>query len=87
MKRLLAAALLVTSGVAFAAEPAYAPPLAVCSTEITYTIKDASGNVMEETNYARAWPIDCVTQVKGKYLMVQKMFTAGEARFNQLSGE
>ena len=87
MKRLLAAALLVTSGVAFAAGPAYVPPAALCSTEITYTIKDASGAVMDETTYTRAWPIDCVSQVKGKYLMLQQIFTAGEARFNQLIGE
>ena len=84
MKRLLAVALLTVSGMATAVE--YVPPAALCSTEITYTIKDASGNVMDETNYVRAWPIDCMTQVRLKYTMLGIVIDQGEKSFKVMTG-
>ena len=76
-------ALMLVAGTALAE---YVPPVPTCSTEITYTIKDSNGQVMDETTYVRAWPIDCVTQVQAKYLMLHQIFGQGEARFKQLTG-
>jgi len=83
MKKLIGLALagLMFSGIAMAADAE------LCSTEIRYVIKDSNGNIMDDTKYTRLWPLDCVTQVQGKYLMLQAVFGQGEARFKQLSGE
>ena len=80
---LMSFALMLAAGTALAE---YVPPVPTCSTEITYTIKDSNGAVMDETTYVRAWPIDCVTQVQAKYLMLDVVFGQGKARFKQLTG-
>ena len=82
MKKLFIALLLAAP---LSASAGVTVPTPTCSTEITYTIKDANGNVMDRTAYVRNWPIDCVTSVKLKYLMLKDMVGNGEARFTELT--
>ena len=87
MKRLILAVIMMSMSGMVSAVESYIPPIALCSTEITYTIRDADGKPMDQTTYRRDWPIDCVTQVKAKYLMLQRIFNAGESRFKAMTGE
>ena len=75
----------VFGGSAFGQVPdAVQPPL--CTTELSYTIKDATGKVRDQTVYNRNWPINCFVAVEFKYLFLDKVFDAGKTEYEAISG-
>ncbi len=86
MKKLLISVLAFVPMLAIA-QGAYQPPAALCTTEISYLIKDADGNVRDSTVYKRSWPIDCVTSTRLKYEVLGESLRGGEKQFKQLLGE
>ena len=86
MKKLFIAVLAFVPMLAIA-QGAYQAPAALCTTEISYLIKDADGNVRDSTVYKRSWPIDCATSTRLKYEVLGESLKLGDKQFKALGGE
>ena len=86
MKKLIIAALAFVPMLAIA-QDVYQPPVPLCTTEISYVIRDSDGNVKDSTVYNRSWAIDCVTSVQLKYAFIRQSLTSGETGFTALTGQ
>jgi len=89
MKHIAIAAFILVAFPVVAAEapdPVYTPPPALCTTEMSYIIRDANGNVMDETNYIRNFPLDCTTAVLFKYKWLLRTVDHGKDAVKRLTG-
>jgi len=75
--------LALTAGIA---QAEYIAPDAICSTEMTYIIRDAAGKEMDRTTYRRDWAVDCVTQVQIKYAILDVLFGKARSNFEAMTG-
>ena len=74
MKRLLAVALLVTSGVAFAAEECPIPEQCGYTSMVTYQIMGADGTVVDETKWQNFTGASWKAAYAAKYAMLAHIF-------------
>jgi len=89
MKQLFIAATMLFAMPVISAEaldPIYTPPPALCTTDMTYTIRDANGAIMDETTYSRNFPLDCTTAVLFKYKFLLRSIEHGKAAVETLTG-
>ena len=89
MKHIAIAVLMLFAMPVIAAEapdPIYTPPPPLCTTEMNFIIRDANGNVMDQTTYNRNFPLDCTTTVLYKYKWLLRTVEHGKAAVERLTG-